>query len=360
MSIERETRFELAKWLVNRAKAARFNLGASGIPGRTLGEFQPGKDTYVGDAAFDGDEGLRGIIAERYKRGIENVALTASASEANFLVFYAFLKGGGSVLVERPSYEPLMRLGEFLGANVKWLDRRFDEGYGIDLESLKRLVKGAKLVVLTNLHNPTGVAIVPERMKAVAEIAGDAGAYVLCDEIFRDFAPDLTRSAVDCGENCIVTCSLSKFYGFGGLRMGWTVSSSDITKRIQLVKEMGSVCCSRIDEAVAKRVLIDGRLVDEAMSIASKNKSIVKGWVERTGGVEWVEPDGGILCFPRLKGVRDTYRFAEHLFDKYGTLVSPSKYFGVEGHIRICYSSGPEILEGGFEAIDAALRTFKG
>lgn len=115
MSIRRETRFELAKWLVNRSKNAKFNLGASGIPGRTLGEFQPGKETYVGDAVFDGDVELRGIIAERYKRGIESVALTASASEANFLVFYTFLRDGGSVLVERPSYEPLMRLGEFLG-----------------------------------------------------------------------------------------------------------------------------------------------------------------------------------------------------------------------------------------------------
>lgn len=359
MSIDRETRFELAKWLVNRAKAARFNLGASGIPGRTLGEYLPDKDTYVGDAMFDGDTELRGIIAERYGRGIENVALTASASEANFLVFYAFLRDGGSVLVERPSYEPLMRLGEFLGAKVKWLDRRFEGGYDVDLESLKRLVKGTKLVVLTNLHNPSGAAIGPEGMKAAAEIAADARAHVLCDEIFRDFAPDITRSAVDCGENCIVNCSLSKFYGFGGLRMGWTVSSSEITKRIQLVKEMGSVCCSRIDEAVAKRVLTDKRLVDEAMSIARENKRIVKGWVQGTERVEWVEPDGGILCFPRLRGVKDTYRFAEHLFDEYGTLVSPSKYFGVEGHIRICYSGKPEVLEGGLKAIGEALSTFK-
>lgn len=217
-----------------------------------------------------------------------------------------------------------------------------------------------KLVVLTNLHNPTGVAIRPKEMKSVVEIAGDAGAHVLCDEIFRDFAPDITRSAMNYGDNCTVTCSLSKFYGFGGLRMGWAVSSGEITKRIQLVKEMGSVCCSRIDEAVAKSVLTDPHLVDEAISIASKNKRIVKGWVERTDRVEWVEPDAGILCFPRLVGIRDTYRFAEHLFGEHGTLVSPSKYFGVEGHIRICYSGKPEMLRAGLEAIGDAMGTFKG
>jgi len=359
MTHQRETRFELARWVTEKGPRAKYNLGTSGIPGRMAGDYLPGRELGVGSAIFDGDVELREIIAKRYKRSVEEVALTASASEANFLVFFAFLSKGGTVVVESPSYQPLMRLGEMFDARIKWLDRRFDDRYSIDLESLKRLVKGSRLVVLTNLHNPSGVAIPPATLRAAAEIALDAGAWVLCDEIYRDFVPDTTTTAVDLGDNCIVTASLSKVYGFGGIKIGWTVATREMTERLQSVREMGSVCCSRLDEEVAKKVLTDRRLVREAISISRRNLPIVKRWVERSDRVEWVVPDGGILCFPRLKGVRDTMAFANRLFDEYGTLVSPGEYFGSSGHVRLCFGGSAEVIEGGLDAIDKALQKHK-
>jgi aspartate/methionine/tyrosine aminotransferase len=358
MGNERETRFELARWVTIKAPLARYNLGTSEIQGRTLGEFLPDRDLKVGSGKFDGDVELRQLLAGMYGVETGNIALSAGASEGNFLAFYSFFKNGGKVVVENPAYTPLFELGNFLGLEVRKWERKFENGYGLDLEGLKELVDGAGLVVITNLHNPTGAAIEARDLKAVAEIAADAGAWILCDEIFRDFVTDITAPAISCGENCITTSSVSKFHGFGGLRVGWIAASKEFIRKILGIREMTSVCCSRVDETIAKLILKDEALVAFARKKANDNRRIIRKWIENTGKASWVEPAGGILCFPKLEGVDDSRRFAEYLFDNHQTLVAPGYYFGTEGHIRLGFGGDSTVVKSGLEAIGSALENF--
>jgi len=343
----RETRFELARWVTTRAPNSKFNLGTSEFQGRRAHEAMPDDDLNVGSGIFDGDLELRQIIADRYGVGIENIALTAGASEANFLVCHSFLKGGGTVVVEHPVYPPLLELGKFFNARIRpWL-REFENDYSVDLESLKDLVNDSTIIIFTNLHNPSGVSIPQEYVRAISEIANNAGAHILCDEIFRDFVSERTVATASCGDNCITSSSVSKVQGFGGLRLGWTVASKELTDTILGEREMASVCCSRLDEEMGKRILTRKEFTSEALARAEKNMSIVKDWIESTEGVDWVEPHGGILCFPRLDGISDSKRFAEFLLKEYGTLVSPGHFFGGEGHIRLGLGGDEETIKGG-------------
>jgi aspartate/methionine/tyrosine aminotransferase len=361
MTHDRKSRFELAQWVVPLASKARYNLGTSEVHGRKAGDFMPDPALKVNSGIFDGDPELKEILANRYGTTVDNVALTAGASEANFLVSFALLRDGGSVLVESPVYAPLVGIQDLLGARIKRWERSFEHDYRLDLESLKSLVKDdVRLIVITNLHNPTGAMISPDDLKATAEIASDAGAQVLCDEIYREFVADRTIPVFECGDNCITSASVSKVHGFGGLRLGWTVASEQMTKKILEVREMASVCCSRMDEEMGKGILSNRRILEEARALAARNMSIVKDWVQHTERVSWVEPGGGIVCFPRLEGIQDSRAFARYLFDEHGTLVSPGYFFGAEGHIRIGCGCDQDTLKGGLEAIATALPAFNG
>ena len=360
MTYDRDSRFELAQWVVPLAPKARFNLGTSEVHGRKAGDFMPDASLKVNSGIFDGDPKLKGILAQRYRTTVDNIALTAGASEANFLVSFSLLRKGGSVLVESPVYAPLVGIGDLLGAKVKRWERTFEEGYRLDIEALKSHVKeDIRLIIITNLHNPTGVMIPPDDLRATADIAADAGIHVLCDEIYREFVTDRTVPAFECGDNCITSASVSKVHGFGGLRLGWTVASEQMTKRILEVREMASVCCSRMDEEMGKGILRDERILEHARAVAARNMPIIKEWIERTDGASWVEPDGGIVCFPRLENIQDSKAFAKYLFDEYGTLVSPGYFFGAEGHVRIGCGCDEKTLRGGLEAIGHALSRFK-
>ena len=75
-------------------------------------------------------------------------------------MFAALVKAGDDVLVERPGYDPLMGPPALLGANVTRFDRRFEDAYRLDPDEAVRaaLTPRTRLIVVTNAHNPSGVA----------------------------------------------------------------------------------------------------------------------------------------------------------------------------------------------------------
>jgi len=362
MPKERETRFELARWVTGKAYSVKYNLASTETQGRIADAYYPDKGLEIGGGTWEGDHELKEILAARYGTGVDNIGITAGASEANFLVAFACLRLGkkkkGTVLIENPIYSPLWGISDILGARIKRWKRHFEDGFRLDLEALKRQVKGVDLIVITNLHNPSGVAIPPADMKAAAEIAADAGATIHCDEVFRDFAPDITGPTFKAGDNCITTCSASKFQGMGGVKVGWTVASKEWTDRIWTVREMTSCTCSRIDEEMMKKILADKKVPEESRAIARRNIALVGSWVESTKGVSWVPSNGG-MCFPRLRGIKDSLKFALYVMEKYSTVVSPGHYFGLEGHVRIGLGGPGDVLEKGLELVGKALKDYE-
>ena len=361
MNKPRETRFELARWITQMAHSVKFNLGSTETQGRKANGYYPPKELLIGGGTWEGDPQLKELLAKRYKVTPNNIAISAGASEANFLIGFAVVGMGrkrkkpGTVLVESPIYSPLWGISDILGAKIKKWQRRFEDGFQLDLEALKGLVKGVDLIVLTNLHNPSGVAIPPKDMKAAAEIAADAGAVIHCDEVFRGFAPEKTEPTAWAGDNCITTCSISKFQGMGGVKVGWVVSSEEMIKRIWTVREMTSCTCSRIDEEMIKIILKDDKIGQESKAIANRNIALVKMWVESQPKVSWVESNGG-MCFPKIKGLKSSVKFAEYMLKNYDTLVSPGYFFGLEGHVRIGLGGPGEVLSGGLDNLSKALK----
>ena len=97
----------------------------------------------------------------------EQVVTAPGTSGANFLAFAALVEPGDEVLVERPTYEPLLAALGFLGARVRRFERRFENGYRLDLDEIRsQLTDGVRLVVLANPHNPSGVLLPPEEVAA--------------------------------------------------------------------------------------------------------------------------------------------------------------------------------------------------
>src|SRR5215470_19364107 len=171
-----------------RQAAARYNLANSGILGCDLSNLPITMD----DIALNGPnhEGygpLKEAIAVKYGVTADQVVTEQGTSMANFLAMATALERGDEVLVEQPAYEPLLCALEYLGAEVKRFARSFENSYRFDVDEVRRLITPrTRLIVITSPHNPSGVVVDPAAVKEIGEIAREAGARVLVDEVYRD------------------------------------------------------------------------------------------------------------------------------------------------------------------------------
>src|SRR2546429_9515947 len=89
---------------------------------------------------------------------------------ANHLAMAALLDPGDEVLIEQHAYGPLLDVANYLGVRIKRLPRRFEARFSIGLEELQRAIStSTRLIVLTNLHNPSGALLSAEMLQRSEE-----------------------------------------------------------------------------------------------------------------------------------------------------------------------------------------------
>ncbi len=346
-------RFDLLARVLEGHGHAKYDLSSSDMPTQRLSEYGGLGDRPLGESHMNGSEALRRELATLYGGAAEDYIVTAGASEANFAVFATLLEAGSPVLVERPTYQPLEAIPRGLGARVTRVDRREDDGFRLAVGDVERaLPSGLRLLVLTNLSNPTGAALDSDVVRGIADLASRRGFYVLVDEIFRDLAFDRTPPTMGgLNERTIVTSSMSKFYGAGGLRIGWIRAAPDARRRLRGVLDYLSANPAAPSEAIAlallknrsKTVARNRRLIEEGRAIASE-------WAA-TSGLEW-RPPAGHLAFPRVGG--DTVRLSELLLREHETFIAPGESFGLGGHFRLNVGMPAESLAEGLARVTKA------
>ena len=180
----------------------------------------------LGYGAIEGSDRLRRAIAALYdRRGPETVITAHGTIGANMLVHKALVQPGDRVIAVVPTYQQHYSIPDSLGAEVVPLPLKARDGWLPDLDRLRALaVPGTRLIALTNPNNPTGALIPRPMLEEIAAIARAAGAWVLCDEVYRgtdQAGTGVTDSMADLYEKGISTAGMSKAFSLAGLRLGW-------------------------------------------------------------------------------------------------------------------------------------------
>jgi aspartate/methionine/tyrosine aminotransferase len=305
---------------------------------------------------------LLAAIARRYRVSTEQVfTVSGGTTFASWLACAAALDGygrGTEVIVERPAYEPLLRIPESLGARVRRLDRRFDARYAIDLEKFAALVNAkSRLEVVSNLHNPSGARIDMPTLEAMAKILARVNGILLVDEVYLEcLFGRRTESCVHAGPNVLTTNSLTKAYGLDGLRAGWMLGPAALIARAasihNLIANNGVAPGERMALAAFKRVREIGR---RSGALLGPNLERVRRFLDREQRLAAHVPEGGNVLFPRLPAGIDSDALADHLRDRYSTQIVPGRFFESPRHIRISFGLRPSLLERGLTNISHAL-----
>ncbi len=350
MRSDRPMRSEYMHW-AKTLQRARFTLAESGMKAVSLAELGATSDDVALAPPFGyGDPRLRDAIASRYGIPRERVVTAAGTAGANHLAMAALIEPGDEVVVEHPVYEPMETLARHLGAVVRHLPRRFENGFRVDPDDARKAVTSrTRLVVLSNLNNPAPAAIDEPTMRAIGAAAEAVGATVLVDEVYLDAAFEAAPpSAAKLGDVFVVTSSLTKVYGLGGLRAGWIVAAPPLAARMWQLKNLFGVDDAHPAERLATFAFGRlGPLAARARGILDANRARWHEFLtERALDLEAELSPIGTTSFPRVVRV-DADALARLLRDRYETSIVPGRFFGAPQHVRIGLSGDPEIFAEG-------------
>jgi aspartate/methionine/tyrosine aminotransferase len=345
-------------WAKSRPKV-KYDLALSGILNLPFPEL----DAKIDDIDLNGDNSygygpLVDALSAHCEVAPESVVtISGGTSMANHLAMAAAIEHGDEILIEQPTYEPLLALAEYFGLRVNRFSRSFENNFRVDTDEIARKITSrTRLIVLTNLHNPSSELIDEETLRRIGEIARNAGARVLVDEVYLEAMFDAApRSSVHLGPQFIATTSLTKGYGLSGLRCGWILAEPELARRMRLLHDIfgavGPQPSERLSVVALKKL---PEFVARARKILESNRSGLSDFLDSREELVGRLPKFGTTCFPRLdKGNVDGLWTL--LNDKYETAFVPGRFFEMPQHLRIGMCAEPELFDEGLRYLGAAL-----
>jgi aspartate/methionine/tyrosine aminotransferase len=348
---------EYMAWAKTSSKA-RFNLATSGLTNVPFADLNVRlQDLELTREGGYGYQPLQNALAKRLQVDPQSIVTAIGTSLANHLAMTALIQPGDEVLMEQPTYEPLLALARYLGADIKRFRRSFEDGFQV-LPAVveKNLTSRTRLIVLTNLHNPTGVLIAQETLRAISDLAKQGRAHVLVDEVYLEaLFEERPPTAFKLGPEFVTTSSLTKAFGLSGLRCGWIVAEADLAQRIWRLNDLFGVMPPHPAERLSLIALQQLREIGAAAKARlDTNRALVYDFLDTRPDLEAVRPEFGTIVFPRLKqGSVD--RLCAVLRQKYETSVVPGKFFESPDHFRLGFGIDEGMLKEGLARLGSAL-----
>lgn len=332
---------------------ARYDLATSGVRPVPETELAPVRsDDYAARARFVA------ALSERYGVAAAEIAPCLGASGAVYAACAALLGPGSRVLVERPSYEPLWRVPEGLGATVDFVERRAAHGYRLDVdEVVGALTAETRLVIITDPHNPTGVELDPAELEALGRALGRRGVFLLVDEVYRELGKP-GWSARSLGDHVLACSSATKCWGLPWARAGFLFAPQELVARVATVERHGFGHAPAVSFAWGEQATRGANeLVRRARATQVGQRQIVDEFLARTSAsLVWQPPpahavygwvrarDGSVLTEPLHRAIQS-----------HGVVVAPGHFFGDPSAFRLSWTAEVTTVRDGLAALGHAL-----
>ncbi|HVO81519.1 MAG TPA: aminotransferase class I/II-fold pyridoxal phosphate-dependent enzyme [Terriglobales bacterium] len=353
----RQRHSDYMHWAKTQSQA-RYNLATSGVGAFPLRELPVTIDQLEinGDSAY-GYAPLQRAIAKKCGVDPDCVVAAAGTSMANHLAMAALIDPGDEVLIEHPTYELLTSTALYLGAEIKHFPRSEESGYAVDPAAIRRVMSPkTRLIVLTNLHNPSSVLTPDSVLRKVGELARSVGARVLVDEVYLDAVYENTpRPSYHLGPEFIVTTSLTKVYGLSGLRCGWILAEPDLARAMWRLNDLFASIPAHPAELLSVVAFehLD-RIRERARKVVEADRRLLGQFLSRSKDVCAVRTDFGTTAVLRLlQGQVEP--FLSRLRTEFETSAVPGRFFGLARHFRIGMGVDTEMFGEGLRRIERTL-----
>ncbi len=293
-----------------------------------------------------------------------------------------FTKSGDNIIVQPPIYPPFMNLPKGNGRNLLFnplVRVENEEGvcYRMDFDNLEELCRNnrCRLLILSNPHNPAGIAWDKETLQKLASICHRHDVLVISDEIHADmplFGNSHTPFATASEEAAQISITFgapSKTFNMAGIVSSYTVVPNKELRepffKWMQVNELSSPTIFATQGAIAAYTQ-GNEWRQKMLSYIEENVLFIERCCkeELEGLIRPIRPQSSFLiwldCRPlckRLFGETDQMKLV-HLFIKKASLaLNDGAAFGPggEGYMRLNIGCGREVLQQAMDQLKSAI-----
>lgn len=279
---------------------------------------------------------LKEALAARHGVGMDQLTLGSGSDHVIELVARAFLQPGRNAVMSRYGFAIYAITAQAAGAELRVADALPPDHarmpYGHDLDAMAALVDGdTGVVFLANPNNPTGTWCDRDALAALLRrVRGDV--IVVVDEAYFDYVdearyPDAAKLV---GEhpNLVVLRTFSKAYGLAGLRVGYAVSSPDVTDLLNRVRL--SFNPNSLAQAGALAALEDTEHLRRTVELNRTELARVDAGLRAMG----LATIPSVCNFVTVDVGRPGRELFQRLLER-GVIVRPLDAYGMPNHLRV-------------------------
>ena len=212
--------------------------------------------------------------------------------------------------------------------------------YGHDLDAMAALINDkTRLVFIANPNNPTGTWLQADELRRFVERVPEHIAIVV-DEAYFEYVelqqyPD-TLQWLGQFPNLIVTRTFSKIYGLAGLRVGYSVSSTELCGLFNRVRQPFNG--NSLGLAAAQAALEDDDFVAQSRASNARGLRSMQQWFAQRG-IDYIPSAGNFLT---VRFGANSPQIYQQLLQR-GVIVRPVANYGLPEHLRISVGTEPQL-----------------
>ncbi len=331
------------------------------------------REGKTGYAPYAGIPQLREAVAADVtaSRGVEyameNVVIQPGGKPTIGKFFMTLLNPGDEVLYPNPGF-PIYRSQIEFNEGVA-IPYGYVEGatnFEIDFDSLERgITDKTRLLVLNDLHNPTGAECSPQEHEQLAELVRRHHLSVLVDEAYFDIRyTGVSRSFVSqpgMAECSVILYTFSKKFATTGWRLGARIGPREIVDVIAEINVNDESCSNHFVQYGGLAGLQgDQTEVRSIVDELQRRRDVAVAGLNQIEGVQCFRPDTTFYLYPNItetmgrKGTDDYEEFRRAALYATGVSFTTREHFGGtidderQRYIRLAYSGiGVDRIEEG-------------
>lgn len=344
---------KLIRWIEDHYSLAKHNLSSSGLPEPDFGSL--GISTSLEEMKRERTEPgefFKERLCRLYGFPAENVFLTTGGSESISLMSMVAKAEHLPVFTGLPEYEPIFNVPQNMEIDT------ITAPYAMLEEKMSRKT-GNKAFFFSNPNNPTGNLHDPEFLTGLRERQFRNGGFMYADEAFLEFTfRDRPESFYENSPEIIINGSMTKFYGFSGLRVGWIVAPAEVVRMLRDLRNITGIRNPEFPLWIAGQFL-DRRdwFMKRARRILEPNLEYLRSYMAGHDSLQWDEPGSGSYGLVRYSYGLSSEEFCRGALEKEKILICPGDYFGVEKSFRLCFTEEPEKFRETMDALDSYVKT---
>lgn len=324
---------------------------------------------------------LKKAIANRLSRmyGLEyapaDIVVSNGAKHSLFNVFAAILNPGDEVIIPVPywvTYPELVRMSDGVPVYLE-----ADSGFKVNAASIKKAITPkTKALILNSPSNPTGAVYTKDELKRIAEVAVDAGIFVVSDEIYDELIYEGEHVSIaslgkDIKDLTIIVNGLSKTYAMTGWRIGYTASSKEIADVMGSYQSHATSNPNSIAQYAGIEAL-NGPQDDVAnmKEAFTKRRKLLCDLINDIDGLSCAVPAGAFYVMMDISALRGktasggkvitgSMDFTEALLGDGNTAVVPGISFGADDFVRLSYATSEKDIVTGLTRIREFVKSLK-